>query len=61
MSELIEDGMINMAELSRRNGLTELENAKKIIQILAVKGEVLDIPQKVCLTFKEELRCKKQR
>lgn len=56
MSELIEDGIINMAELSRRNGLTELENAKKIIQILAVKGEVLDIPQKVCLTFKKEVR-----
>jgi len=56
MSELIEDGMINMAELSRRNGLTELENAKEIIQILAIKGEVYDIPQKVCLTFKKELR-----
>ena len=39
---------IDLAELSKYNGKTEVENAKMITKILAIKAEVYGIPQKIC-------------
>ena len=51
MPELINGNTINLDELSKRNGKSELENMKVIIQLLAMKAEVCDITQKVTMTF----------
>ena len=51
MEKIVKDDRVNMEELSKQNGLTEFENFKAIIQILMVKAEVYDIPQKVVLSF----------
>ena len=47
------DDTINMGELSKQNGKSEIENFKTILQILEVKAGVYDIPQKVIVSFKE--------
>ena len=54
MSEIIENDTINLKALSKYNGESETENAKKIIQILAQKAKFYNIPQTVCLTFPRE-------
>uniref|UniRef100_A0A6M3J7U5 Uncharacterized protein n=1 Tax=viral metagenome TaxID=1070528 RepID=A0A6M3J7U5_9ZZZZ len=56
MSEIIneEEGSINLAEMSRQNGLSELENMKKIITFLAAKAEFYDENIKVQVRFKKE-------
>lgn len=38
---------INLAELSKKTGKSEVEIAKSICVLLALKAEVYDIPQKV--------------
>ncbi|KKN21701.1 hypothetical protein LCGC14_0922410, partial [marine sediment metagenome] len=47
MSEIIENDTINLKALSKYNGESETENAKKIIQILAQKAKFYNIPQTV--------------
>lgn len=54
MTELIENNTINLKKLSKYNGESELENAKKIILLLAQKAEFYGIPQTVLLTFPGE-------
>jgi len=44
-------GGINLAELSKQNGRTEIENAKTLIELLAVKADFYDKPLKIHLTF----------
>ena len=51
MPELIKDNTVNMGELSRQNGKSELENLKAIMEILEIKAAIYDTPQKVILTF----------
>ena len=46
---------IDLVELSKYNGQSELENFKTIFEILAVKAEVYDMPLKVHLGFKEKV------
>jgi len=54
--EIIEGNKINLEELSKYNGKSEFENAKMIIQILAMKAEIYGIPQKVVARFTGERR-----
>jgi len=44
------DGSINLGELSKYNGKTEVENAKMIASILAQKAEAYGIPQTIHFT-----------
>ena len=54
-SRIIEDdGGIDLAELSKYNGQSELENIKLIIAFLTQKAEAYGIPQTVRLTYKEK-------
>jgi len=57
MPEIInkKEGSINLAELSKYNGLSELENMKKIITFLAAKAEFNDENIKVQVRFKKEV------
>ena len=57
MPELInkEEGSINLAEMSRQNGLSELDNMKKIIMFLAAKAEFNNENIKVRVRFKKEV------
>ena len=48
---VVEGDTINLGELSKYNGLSEFENMKAILEILSVKAEVYDIPQRVSLEF----------
>lgn len=50
-----EDGGIDLAELSKYNGKSEVENAKMIILFLKQKAEAYGIPQTVRLTYKDNL------
>lgn len=45
--------IINLAELSRLNGKSELENAKTITKILMMKAEVYGISQRVVFSFRK--------
>ncbi len=45
-------GSIDLVALGEYNGKTELENAKTIFRILAMKADIYDMPVKVRLTYK---------
>ena len=47
-----DDGGISLAELSKYNGKSEVENAKMIILFLAQKAGAYGIPQTIRLTYK---------
>jgi len=51
---ITDDGGIDLAELSKYNGQSELENIKLIIAFLTQKAEAYGIPQTVRLTYKGE-------
>lgn len=51
---------INLGELSRYNGLSEFENMKMIVELLAIKAEVYDIPLKVGISFPKVESFKKE-
>ncbi len=51
-------GAISLAELSKFNGESEVENAKKIINFLAQKAEFYDTPQTIILTYQEVTNAK---
>jgi len=44
-------GTIDLGELSKFNGKSELENAKTITKVLMMKAEVYGISQKVVFSF----------
>jgi len=48
----METNTIQLGELSKYNGKTELENAKMIISLLMIKAAVNNIPQKITVTCK---------
>ena len=54
MSEIIEDGSINLGALSRVNGLSELDNAKAIIKFIIAKAEFYGTPEKIMLRKRKE-------
>ena len=49
---ITDDGGISLAELSKYNGQSEVENIKLIITFLTQKAEAYGIPQTVHLTYK---------
>ena len=53
MAKLIEDGIINMAELSKQNGKSEVENLKAIALFLIAKIEFSGETERLRLTFKD--------
>ena len=48
---IIDEDTINLKALSERNGKSEIENFKMIIQFLSVKAEVTGETQKVVAKF----------
>jgi len=56
MSDIIKpDGTIDMAELSKQNGKTSLENFKAIVEILTIKAEVTGKPEAIRLLVAKKM------
>ena len=54
VSEIIEDGSINLGALSKVNGQSELDNAKEIIKFIIAKANFYGTPEKIILRERRE-------